>query len=81
MGLDTVELVLEFEEKFGVEIPNAIAETMVTPRVVRDFIVPEYQRLGRPADPEDIFERIRDITVHVSGITLDTAFVEDLGLD
>jgi acyl carrier protein len=30
MGLDTVELVMEFEEEFDIEIPNTAAENMVT---------------------------------------------------
>lgn len=38
MGLDTLELVLAFEDEFGVKIDNAAAEKMRTPRDVVDYI-------------------------------------------
>ena len=38
MGLDSVELVIAFEEAFGVAIEDAAAEKMRTPRDVIDFI-------------------------------------------
>ena len=86
MGLDTVELVMAFEENFGIEISNEAAEAMITVRDVRDFIAAEYQRQHRSVDPEAIFEKIRDITVaHLNVrpeiVTLDASFVEDLGAD
>src|SRR5262245_5086412 len=38
MGLDTIELVLAFEESFGLPIPNEDAEQLITPGdVVRYF--------------------------------------------
>lgn len=30
MGLDSVELVMNTEERFGIEIPDKVAETLVT---------------------------------------------------
>ncbi len=36
MGLDTVELVMAFEEEFEVDIPDADAAHMLTPRLVID---------------------------------------------
>ena len=38
MGLDSVELVIAFEEAFSVAIEDAVAEKMRTPRDVIDFI-------------------------------------------
>lgn len=38
MGLDTVELVMAFEEKFGIDIPNEDAEKIVTVRDVIDYV-------------------------------------------
>lgn len=46
MGLDSVELVLAFEEEFGIAIPDSAAEKMRTPRDVIDFVVKERQRVA-----------------------------------
>lgn len=86
MGLDSVELVMDFEKEFDIEIPNATAEAMTTPRHVRDFVLSEYARLGRQADFEDGFDRIQAITARITAlkpekIGLDSHFVEDLGID
>ena len=37
-SLDTVELVMAFEEKFGIEIPDDAAETIITVKNAIDFI-------------------------------------------
>ena len=36
-SLDTVELVMAFEEKFGIEIPDDAAETILTVKDAIDF--------------------------------------------
>jgi acyl carrier protein len=38
MGLDSVALVMAFEEEFGIDIPNEVAEHMVTPVIVMEWI-------------------------------------------
>ncbi|MDF3075991.1 MAG: Acyl-carrier [Alphaproteobacteria bacterium] len=86
MGLDSVELVMAFEKEFGIDIPDAEAEKMVTPRHVRDYVISEYHRRGKQADPDAIFEKVRDVTclqinVRREAVSLDTRFVEDLGVD
>jgi len=78
--------VMDFEKAFSIEIPNEIAEKMVTPRDVLDFVVKEHERLGRPVDRDAIFARIQALTADLAGrepedIGLDTKFVEDLKLD
>jgi len=47
MGLDSVALVLAFEEEFGIVIPDAAAEKMRTPRDVIDFVLIERQRVAQ----------------------------------
>ena len=37
-SLDTVELVMAFEEEFGIEIPDDAAETILTVKNAVDFI-------------------------------------------
>jgi hypothetical protein len=59
---------------------------METPRLVRAFVMTAYQRMGKQADPERIFEKIQDIVVlHANvrheDVTLDAHFIHDLGLD
>ena len=38
-SLDTVELVMAFEEKFNIEIPDDAAETILTVKNAIDFII------------------------------------------
>ena len=86
MGLDTVELVMAFEDAFEIDIPDAVAETMVSVGDVVDYVVAERLRRGETADPLDVFLRVRKITVDRLGadpdrITRSTRFVYDLGAD
>jgi acyl carrier protein len=39
MGLDVVELVVRFEDAFGISIPDEIAATLTTPREVTDYVM------------------------------------------
>lgn len=39
MGLDTVELIIEVEEAFGIEIPDRFAERMLTVGDLYDFVI------------------------------------------
>jgi acyl carrier protein len=86
MGLDSVELVMDFEKAFEIEIPDSIATHMRTPRDVQKFVLEEYARLGRAADAEAVFRKIQELTKRITNIDtekigLDSDFVNDLGLD
>jgi len=39
MGLEIVEFVMSVEEKFGIEIPDADAQALTTPRKLVDYIM------------------------------------------
>ena len=49
MGLDAVELVMAFEEKFALTIPDEEAEKMITPRHVIDYIYAQVQHSNAKA--------------------------------
>jgi acyl carrier protein len=86
MGLDAVELVMAFEGSFGVVIPDAVAEKMLTPADVIAFVESELRR--RPDDPLRplIAEIVRLHTIEQLGVKPkvyreDATFVGDFGAD
>ncbi|HEV7694528.1 MAG TPA: hypothetical protein VGO52_27070 [Hyphomonadaceae bacterium] len=86
MGLDIVELVMSVEEEFDIDIPDKVQETIITVGNLADTVAAELARLGRPADPYDIFETVKKLTVERAEVdphkvTRDARFVHDLGMD
>ena len=89
MGLDSVELVMAFEEEFEVEIPDDEAERIITVGDARDCIVGKLRaRAEDPdaVDPEEVWSRIKAIVVDLIAVrpeqvTPDAAFIDDLGVD
>jgi acyl carrier protein len=91
MGLELVELVMTLEEEFKVDIPDAVAQTLTTPRKVYEWLIHELRAdnsqaipFGRTWTPEQVIERTREIIRVQFGITKfndDDSFVEDLGID
>jgi acyl carrier protein len=89
MGLDSVELVMAWEEHFEIEIPNELAGTLVTPRMAIDAI--EQLLKKKPADTrvwtrEEIERDVCTLIVEQIGITrrdftLDSHFTRDMGVD
>ncbi len=85
MGKDSVELVLAWEDEFGVTIPDRVAATLETPddavTVIWDILVED----GRPQERSKIEKRVEKVTVEVLGISrnefrLDGSFADDFGL-
>lgn len=81
MGLDTVELVLTYEDEFGILIPDADAERMRTVGDVSSFIASKVDPALWPKERVEV--RVREITANQLGLKLDQVqlshrFVEDL---
>lgn len=86
MGLDSVELVMEFEDFFEIDIPNEVAEKLQTVGDVTDYVHARLAVDGRPRDREAVLAMVCVITCDQCGTTLDcvteqTSFVKDLGID
>jgi hypothetical protein len=82
MGLDTVELVMAFEERFGVSIPDAVAAELVTPRHVIDYLMATGAGGGRSR--EEVAQLVRQVIEKETAVydfTEDSRFVEDMHLD
>ncbi|MGR9053903.1 MAG: hypothetical protein ACU84J_14755 [Gammaproteobacteria bacterium] len=60
MGLDTVELVMAFEEEFGIHIDNAAAAACSTPKQVADYVHAHVRTSrGDPCPSQRGFYRVR----------------------
>lgn len=49
MGLDAVELVIRFEDSFGIAISDEVASQLTTPREVTNYIMTQVATGGQPA--------------------------------
>ena|SRR5437588_1669519 len=82
MGLDTVELLMAFEEKFGVSIPDEDATQLTTPRKVTDYI---FRKVGSATKTrEQIATTVEQIVAEQTGtddFSDDDDFVNDMNLD
>ena len=82
MGLDTVELIMALEERFGIQIPDEDATELYTPRRVTDYIMGT--PVGTVMSRDEIARLVREVIVQETGITEfddDSHFVYDLNLD
>jgi len=81
MGLDSVEFVLALEDSFGIEIPNASAELMSTPRDVINYLVGALPRADTgPCLSQHAFYKLRTALRSQSGIAR-AAITPDSELD
>ncbi len=62
MGLDFMEFIMELEEEFGFQLPDAVGERMRTPRDLADYIesvLPEGNHSPAQCASQRVFYRIR----------------------
>ena len=82
MGLDTVELIIAFEERFGVKIPNEDAPDLYTPRRVTDYLMgTEVGKVMSREEVAAIVRKVVEVETATSDFTDDSHFVYDLNLD
>ena len=86
MGLDSVELVMAFEDFFEIDIPNEVAERLQSVGDVTDYVHARLNAEGRPREREAVLAMVMVITCDQCGTTLDrvteqTRFIADLGID
>jgi acyl carrier protein len=88
MGLDTIEFVLEAEQRFGLEIPDEDAAAIETvgqfSRYIHNRLVSRDSVAA--ADESAVFERVcdqleRQFRIDRRQVCRDSRFVKDLGLD
>ena len=86
MGLDSVELVMNTEEHFGIDIPDKVAEALITVGDLHSFVVAELDRVGRTRASDVVFSELRELICDQLGIkpervVLEARFVKDLNID
>ncbi len=86
MGLETVELVVSWENAFAIAIPNSVAATLITPEAAAAAIERLLINEGRFLARSEIDHVIMQTTLEISGMKemdyrVDGRFVQDFGLD
>jgi len=84
MGLDYIEILIGYEEEFGIQIPNAIASKLETVGLAHEYIVQVTRSKNPPPTPEFVWDKMVQITaeqlrIKPSTITKDSYYVKDLG--
>lgn len=72
--MDSVELVMSFEEEFGISIPDSAAEQMRTPQHVIDFVIAERRRVAQMDARAHLFRVLKEMGY--AEVSADTAFNE-----
>jgi len=84
MGLDSIELIVTLEEKFGIEIPNEDAAKLAVLGDLHSYVVRALQRRGEKPDEAAIWESIKETVVELlcvrpERVTRSAHVVLDLG--
>jgi hypothetical protein len=80
VGLDTVEFVMSVEKEFGIEVPDADAERLLTPGAVVSYLMTRRADLPR-AEIEGTIRRLMEDELGITEFGWDQEFVKDLGVD
>ena len=85
MELEAVELIMAVEDEFMIEIPDAVAENILSVGQLSSVVQREITRAHREQEEQAVFDRIADIAAHFGGqdrgaVGPDTRLIEDLGL-
>jgi hypothetical protein len=86
IGLETVELVVAWEQALGISIPNEICGKLQTPELAAREISAILLAEGKDVPMSEICGIIKATTLEITGLPEETyaehlRFVEDLGLD
>lgn len=84
MGIDIVELVMEAEEEFEIQIPDQIAAGVTTAGELSELIRQRLAARGLPElDPWPRVQRLisEQLGVALENVTPNSHFVRDLGCD
>lgn len=83
MGLAFVELIMEVEHHFGIDIPDKVAGTLRTPRALIDHVCSKVASQPTPRLREEVGDRVREMIRAQSGVVTfsdDADFIRDLDM-
>ena len=85
MELEAVELIMAVEDEFMIEIPDTVAENIMSIGQLSTIVQSEMSRAHRELEQHAVFARIADIAAHFGGedrgiVGPETRLIEDLGL-
>jgi acyl carrier protein len=87
MGPDTIELVIQVEKDFGIQIPNADAARLVSVGDLHRYVIDQLHRQRRfDGDAGTVYAQLRDLICAQLGVKPEhvipsARFVDDLGAD
>lgn len=86
MGLEIVELVIAWEQAFGISIPNGTAAQLTTPEIAASEISRILHAHGRNIGMPEIHRIIKATTLEISGLpdgkyAVNLRFAQDFGMD
>ncbi|MBL8711389.1 MAG: hypothetical protein JNM12_00705 [Alphaproteobacteria bacterium] len=86
MGLDSVELIMNVERAFDIELPDPEISKVVTVGDFYDLIIVKLELNNPNIDRQEVWETLSKLIVKISGvaphrIVREARIVKDLGID